>query len=957
LHLQSQLLEREAELEDLDAAIDAARRGAGRLVIVEGPAGIGKSRLLAVAGRRAQERGLQVLVARGGELEREFAYGIVRQLFEPAVTRAAADDRQELLGGLAGLTAPLFVADTSAVSTPAAGEDAGFAMLHGLYWLAVNLAERQPLALVVDDLHWGDGPSLRWLTYLLRRIDGLAVLVLVSVRPDEPGIEVPILTDVLPDPAGSVLRPAPLSLAAVTQLVRDALGPDAAGAFCAACHQASGGNPFLLRELLGALAADRVRPTTEAVARVRRLGPQPVARVVRARLARLPREATRLAQAVAVLGDGADLGHAAALASLEREQAAHAVTVLGRAQLLRPELPCRFLHPVVRAAIYDDLPLSDREHAHAQAAQLLAEHGAPAEQVCAHLLLAPPAGRAVVITELRQAARQALAQGAADTAAAYLRRALQEPPAPTERAEVLYELGSAERLLHAPTATHHLGEALALTDDWQRRGQVALALGQTMFFSGQGPQAVDVLDKAIADLGHRDTDLRHRLEAALLNVAIEDPTLFPLTAERLQGLRRQPPPDLGPGGRALLAILAYQQARAGTARADAIALAQRAASGGLGTAGEGATTFGFAANVLAHADQFDTATAICEQALADARARSSLFTFALASLLRGHAAYLRGALAEAEADARQALEAALIHGLAIGPPYATAKLAEALLARGDLAGAASTLDLLGLRADVPDTGHLHWFLHSRARLRILQGRVRDGLADLLELGRRFQALGGHNPAIIPWRSEAALALLQLGDRQQARRLAAEEVELAHRWAAPRALGRALRAAGLTEGGADGLELLREATDVLGDSPALLEHAGALIDFGAALRRTNRRAEARTPLREGLALAHRCGAAPLQQRAHDELLAAGARPRRLAVSGVESLTPSEQRIAAMAAQPMTNREIAQALFVTPKTVEMHLNNVFRKLDISSRSQLLQALSTQPAPHQPVVADRR
>jgi DNA-binding CsgD family transcriptional regulator len=265
------------------------------------------------------------------------------------------------------------------------------------------------------------------------------------------------------------------------------------------------------------------------------------------------------------------------------------------------------------------------------------------------------------------------------------------------------------------------------------------------------------------------------------------------------------------------------------------------------------------------------------------------------------------------------------------------------MARGDLAGAASTLDLLGLDADVPDTGHLHWFLHSRARLRILQGRIQEGLADLLELGRRFLALGGHNPAVIPWRSEAALALLKLGDEQQARRLAAEEVELTRRWDAPRALGKALRAAGRAEAGAPGLELLRQATAVLRDSPALLERAEALTDFGAALRRTNRRAEARTPLREALTLAHRCGAAPLEQRAQDELLAAGARPRRLAVSGVESLTPSEQRIAAMAAQPMTNRDIAQALFVTPKTVEMHLNNIYRKLGISSRTQLPQALA--------------
>jgi DNA-binding CsgD family transcriptional regulator len=560
------------------------------------------------------------------------------------------------------------------------------------------------------------------------------------------------------------------------------------------------------------------------------------------------------------------------------------------------------------------------------------------------------------VAELRQAAQQALAQGAADSAASYLRRALQEPPEPAERAEVLYELGSAERLLHAPTAVEHLGDALALSGDRQRRGQVALALGQTMFFSGQGRQAVDVLGKAIAELDDQDVDLRHQLEAALLNVAVEDPTLYPLAASRLKGLQRRLP-DLSVGGRALVAILAYQQARAGT---------------GPGRGHRPGRTSDRWQAAQRRRGRHDVR--LCRQrarprrpvrrghrdlrAGARRRPRPQLAVHLRPGLAaRGHAAYLRGSLAEAEADARQALEAAQTHGLAIGPPYATAKLAEALMARGDLHGAASTLDLLGLGAEVPDTGHLHWFLHSRARLRILQGLVREGLADLLELGRRFQALGGHNPAIIPWRSEAALGLLQLGDRQEGRRLAAEEVELARRWGAPRALGKALRAAGLVEGGATGLALLREATAVLADSPALLERAWTLTDFGAALRRANRRAEARAPLREGLALAHRCGAAPLEQRAHDELVAAGSRPRRVALSGVESLTPSEQRIAAMAAQAMTNRDIAQALFVTPKTVEMHLNNIFRKLSISSRTQLPQALATPLAEQVSGLVDRR
>jgi DNA-binding CsgD family transcriptional regulator len=186
-------------------------------------------------------------------------------------------------------------------------------------------------------------------------------------------------------------------------------------------------------------------------------------------------------------------------------------------------------------------------------------------------------------------------------------------------------------------------------------------------------------------------------------------------------------------------------------------------------------------------------------------------------------------------------------------------------------------------------------------------------------------------------------MLELDEREEARRLGSEEVELARQWGAPRALGKALRTAGLVEGGEAGLSLLRAAVDVLQDSPALLERARALTELGAALRRANRRAEAREPLRQGLEVAHGCGAKPLAQRAHTELVATGARPRRLALSGVEALTPSERRVADMAADGMTNRDIAQALFVTPRTVEVHLSNAYRKLGISARSQLSDALA--------------
>jgi DNA-binding CsgD family transcriptional regulator len=199
-----------------------------------------------------------------------------------------------------------------------------------------------------------------------------------------------------------------------------------------------------------------------------------------------------------------------------------------------------------------------------------------------------------------------------------------------------------------------------------------------------------------------------------------------------------------------------------------------------------------------------------------------------------------------------------------------------------------------------------------------------------------------NPAFVPWRAQLVETLVALDRNADALPVAREAVELARCWGAPRAVGIALRARGLAEGGKAGLASLREAVETLEDSPAQLELARALVDLGAALRRGNQRSESREYLRRGLELAHRLGAQPLEDHAQAELAATGARPRRLALSGVDSLTPSERRVADMAAENMTNKDIAQALFVTPKTVEVHLSSVYRKLQIASRAQLPDAL---------------
>jgi len=266
---------------------------------------------------------------------------------------------------------------------------------------------------------------------------------------------------------------------------------------------------------------------------------------------------------------------------------------------------------------------------------------------------------------------------------------------------------------------------------------------------------------------------------------------------------------------------------------------------------------------------------------------------------------------------------------------------EALVERGEAEAAAA--ELLGADLDekiLPGPTN-NFLFEARALVELARGRAREALDDLLEFGRRDEGWGVANPIASRWRSRAALAHLALGERDEARDLAAEDLELARRWGTSRGVGMALRASALVE--AAPVDRLREAVDVLAGSPARLEHARALVDLGAAMRRDNRRAEARGALEEGRDLAERCGAAALADVARTELLAAGGRSSDPYGEGLAQLTVSERRVAELAAEGRSNPEIAQALFVTRKTVETHLGHVYRKLDIAGRRELPLALT--------------
>jgi len=936
--VQLELLERDTELATVEGLVGATSSGGGRLLAIEGPPGIGKTALMAETKALAQEAGLQVLSGRGSEFERSFSYGLVRQLFEPFLAFLPAEERAELFVGAAALAAPLF--DPAELETEPAA-DSSLAALHGLYWLTANIATRRSLLLAIDDLHWCDLPSLRWLAYVLPRMEGLDLSIVIGLRPQEPGEDSGLMGQIVADPLATVIRPAPLSTEAAARLVRETLSPNADDAFCAACWEETGGNPLLLRELVHAIAAEGLIPIEANVVRLPELEARAGSRPVSLRLSMLPPEATALAQVVAVLGDDADPRYAAELAGLDEQTASEAAGALARVDVLRPQQPLGFVHPLIRAAVYESLTPLERDGAHARAAGLLAAGGAEPERVAAHLLRSPPAGNPQVVATLREAARRAGARGASESAVAYLRRALAEPPSGADRAEVLLELGSAEVRVSGDAAVEHLQAARELIGDPIRRAETALLLGRQLYLL-RGEESDAVLTEALDELGGADAELERLLQAGLITNDLFAPALHSHALELLERVRSRPA-DATLGEKVLLSLLAHHDARACVPADEVVPLARRALSEGTLLRGDvSGTAFIPPVTVLAMAD-LDETLVIYEDALAEAHRRGSALAFAAAKVFRLQTLVWRGDLTEAEAEAREALAI----GEAWGPTarfsgHASAFLADTLMEQGKLDDATAALASVAFRESHRDSERLLFLRDSSARLRILRGDLAGGVEEMLDAGRRFEGVGSRNPAFIAWRSPAALALLQLGEQDEARRLATEELELARTWGAPRALGAALRAAGLIEGGERGLALLEEAVQVLRESPAKLEHAKARTELGAALRRANRRSQAREQLRHAVELATICGAASLAARAESELLATGARPRRIALSGVESLTPSERRVAEMAAEGPTNREIAQALFVTQRTVEVHLTSIYRKLAISSRGQLAAAL---------------
>ena len=931
--VDDELLERERELGVLDGLVNRVQDGDSALALIEGPAGIGKSRLLLAVRERAQMAGFRTLAARGSDLERGLPFGVVRQLFELAL--ANPDDRDRWLSGSAAAAVRVF----DPVDVGNKSHDAGFSVLYGLSWLTANIAADRPLLLAIDDLHWCDRASLRFLAYLARRLDGLAVLVAATVRLGEPHVDSRLLAEIAQEPAAVLIRPPALTQTAISELVRRRLGDGAEPSFLVTFHDATGGNPLLLHEVLKTMRAEGVRPDAAHSDLVHDIGPRAVSRAVLLRLARLPADAVAVARAVAVLGDGAGLQATAALAGLDEQSVAKATRALAAAEILGPESPLRFVHPLVRDAVYLELAQAERALEHERAAMTLTDLGAPPELVAAHLLFVPCRSDAGVAALLQEAGRVSVKRGDAESAVSFLRRALDEPASDDQRTPLLIDLGMAEALANEKgAAAEHLRAGYEGVVDPTSRAMIAETLAKVLLFTAPAAEAAAVARRAAEELPGELEDLRWRLEALeLFTINFGAPALENdlRLIEARGGLRGE-----GPGARMLAAVAASAWASTGGTASECAELALAALADGVLIAADPALMPQVAEGVLALADR-DEALDALEAARAQAHRNGSALALSGVYVCQGDTWLARGELAEAEAALRRANDQAdPWRSAAAEMAYGLGYLARVLTERGDLGGARELL------ADIPASpvgsdADLLWH-RANVELLVAERRWTDALAAVGAYAGRLRD-GIVNPAWAPWRSLRAQALAGLHRHDEAIEVLEDELAWSQRWGAPGALGRTLRLLG-TLGARRDIERLRDAIDVTDNSPARLEHAKALISLGSALRHVRKPSEAREPLRLGLELAARCGAGLLADHARAELYAAGGRPKRRGLTGPESLTPSERRIAELAADGQGNREIAQTLYVTPRTVEFHLTSVYRKLGISARSGLKDVLAS-------------
>ncbi|KOV19870.1 hypothetical protein ADK90_15800 [Streptomyces sp. XY413] len=874
------MVERDAELAIVDEALDQLTGpgpdAGGALLAFSGPAGLGKTTLLAELRRRAHARSCTVLAARGGEQEQSQPFHVARQLIQPQLAGTSEQELRAALGGWYSIVGPALGLCAPEQGPPPDPQG----LRDGLDWVLTHLVvKRAPVALVLDDAHWADPESLSWLAAFAPRAEHLPLLLVVAYRPDE----LPAHADAfrtLPGRAGQAPLPlAPLTPAAVAALVREALGDHADDAFCKEAWAVTTGNPFEAVELTAKVRGRGLRPVEENAPQLADLAAAQRGSGLVARLERLGPSTVRFAWACAVLGTAIPQDIAARVAALGTEEAAGATTRLRDARILsaagttsdhEPETGLEFVHPLIATAIYRAIPDALRVALHGKAAAAVVDAGLGSSAAARHLLETHPENDPWVVRTLREAAGENLRAGAPDAARRQLARALREPPDFDERAAVLYELGCASLLTEPANTVNHLRAALAEPfDDPTLRQGIVIRLAQVLAHSDRLAEASESLAREIA----RTPDVRARLrlqsEQFMWDAFNAAETDSPARSRRLTRLAdRLTGRDLTE--RYVIALRAWDACLRGEPVDVVLHHAGRVLERPFSWAHEDR---GFEVPVLAamvhmYADRPGRAEELFEAGTAEFERqgwRGAHLSFAYS--LRAYIRYRRGRLVEAEELARSGLRLAERVGRRTPVHwYAIAILLTTLLARGRVDEAWELAREHEFGAPFPAAVVFPDSQTVYAELLLARGEVRAAVAELEAVDRRLTPRGIQNPAWCPWQLHLARAVAA-DDPQRARTLAADAVRRARAFGAPSAIGQALRVAAEVAAPQDRTELLREAVTLLSASPAGYELARALAALGYGLRDADL-------LTAAVVTARECGADGLVEEATEILTGMG-----------------------------------------------------------------------------------
>ncbi|WP_285743003.1 LuxR family transcriptional regulator [Lentzea sp. NBRC 105346] len=909
------LIGRESALTVLRRHGATARTGSARAVLLRGPRGTGKSALLNRVAMIEIEHGTTVLTAEGRGENTDLT--VARRLLAPA-----------------GITVP---------EAPEAPAEL-FSVFRSLWQRVADLTEEAPLCLLLDDLDACDLATVRWIDFLMRRMPDRPISVVLT-RGTEPASRPMdrVIANLLAMWCTDVIDLEPLNRDEVVEMVTATLGASPDPVFVDTCHRLSGGNPGHLTNLLENLSG--IEPDDTGLLRISAFPRDAVAAVVRARMLEQPDQVRAVAAAVVVLGR-MNPEFVGPLAGVASRVALESVDTLQREHLLGHGLP----HPLrdwFRDCLEDVFDPAHLAALRMRAALLLDEGGRSVEDVARQLVQLERIDETWMSHVLIEAAATVSARGAPEAAARYLERLVERDP---DNVEVRIGLATQLSRKDPVSASEHLAAAFHHTKDPALRAGLAVKFALTARDWTMARDARDLLDAARRDLDtaglDRPADLRALLDASGLALDLGHSATAAEAVARARAL--EPPRGDTTAERCLLGVLSEATMRGGGSLGRALDQARRAVSDDLTLTDWSMLS---AATVLRCSGEPAEALAVLDRAVeaftlnGDELARCRTLTQRATVLMS------MGDLFRAEQDAHDAVLVVQDGSWQHEVPRPSVALAWIACQLGQVERAEKLIGPL----DVTDVGHRvsehREYLRVSGWIAFLRDDLDSALDYLVRCGRVMRETGLNDPSAVPLWVDLAFMATLCGREREALDAARAAEDLAQSWNSAETLAFSQLARGYVTTGPNAADLAAAASRNFGSVPALIQQTRAEVLLGRLWLGMGDEKTARAHLRTAVGLALRCGHRPLADEARELLLGAGGRmriPEQAERVDLVGLTPSERRVAELAAAGASNRQIAERLFVALRTVEVHLTRVYRKLGVARRADLSEAIALRRSP---------